>query len=70
MVPIDVWCGSNPPVKRNGTLKPLTDNRESVHDPGIDRAINGVAPQNVLPAGTGEIAESNDLPVERRTGCR
>ena len=66
MVPIDVWCGSNPPVKRNGTRKPLTDNRESVHDPGIDRAIGGVAPKNVLPAGPGEVAEANDLPVERR----
>ena len=65
MVSIDVWCGSNPPVKRNGTRKPLSDNRESVHDPGIDRAIDGVAPENVLPAGTGEIAESNDFPVER-----
>ena len=65
MVPIDVWCASNLPVKRNGTRKPLSHDRESVHDPGIDRAIDGVAPQNVLHTSTGEIAKSSDFPIER-----
>jgi hypothetical protein len=66
MVASDVRCRSNPPVRRDCARKPLIDDCESVHDPGIDRAIGGIAPKNVLPAGPGEIAEANDLPVERR----
>jgi hypothetical protein len=44
----------------------LSNSHEPVHDPGIDRATDGVAPKNILSAGAGEIAESDDFPIKGR----